>query len=141
MKKIEVIFGEKTKKELGETIKTPISWGTKAGDFIFLAGVAPIDKEWNTVGKTMGEQFERTLQIIQAILDDAGASLNDIVKMTKYVTTEVTMEKVYPEIAEVSKRYFTDGYFPPSTLLEVRSLMMPNQLIEVDVIVYKPQNK
>jgi 2-iminobutanoate/2-iminopropanoate deaminase len=140
MSKIEVILGENARRELGETIKTPISWGTRVGDFIFLAGVAPIDQEWKTVGNTMGEQFERTLQIIQALLQDAGASLNDIVKMTKYVTTEVTMEKVYPEIAQVTKRYFTSGYYPPSTLVEVKSCMMPNQLIEVDVIAFKQRD-
>lgn len=135
----EVIFGEETKKVLGRVIKTPISWGVKAGDFIFLAGVAPIDADWNTVGETMGEQFERTLEIIQALLKDAGATLDDIVKMTKFVTVPTTMDKIYPEIAEVTKRWFSDGYFPPSTLVEVSSGMLPNQLIEVDVIAYKPR--
>lgn len=134
---IEVIHGENTIKAVGKEIKSTISWGVKAGDFIFPAGAAPFDENWETVGTTVGEQFERCLINIEAVLKDAGATLNDIVKMTKYVATRVTLDEVYPEIAEVTRRYFKDGYFPPSTLVEVKSLMMPGQLIEIDVIAVK----
>lgn len=129
MKK-EVIYGERTKKILGP-VPTPISWAVKSGNLIFLAGITASTGR-KIIDKTMKGQYRRIMEKIKAILEDAGASMNDVVKFVNYVTVKTTYEETYPEIAEIRREYYKDGYFPASTLVEVKGLMLPDQLIEVD---------
>ena len=58
----------------------------------------------------------------------AGASYADVVKITTYVT-DVTR---FAELAAVRARYLTPPY-PAATLLEVKQLMWPEMLVEIDI--------
>ena len=132
--RIEVIHGEKTKKALGTKLPAPISWGVKVtgGTTIYLAGACAFDENLKIVGDTLTKQYRKTLQNIQAVLEDAGATMNNIVKFVNYVVTEVTFEHDYSQIADVRNEFFKDDYYPPGTLVQVKGLMLPHQLIEVD---------
>jgi 2-iminobutanoate/2-iminopropanoate deaminase len=67
--------------------KGPYSLWVKTGGFIFVSGQGPIDPESGDV--FLGEIQEQTrmcLANLEAILQDAGASLADVVKTTVFLT-------------------------------------------------------
>lgn len=68
----------------------PIGTYTQAqrvGNLVFMSGQAPIDP---TTGKLAGEDIEtqirQSLKNLQAVAEEAGGSLNDVVKVTVYLT-------------------------------------------------------
>ncbi len=97
---------------------------------LFIAGQLALDKKGNFVGGNLGEQYQMALENLGAVLKEAGAKWKNVVKATAYVTD---MPDSIKELVEVTKRYFTDGY-PAGTLVEVKGLGFPGQLIEIDAI-------
>jgi reactive intermediate/imine deaminase len=100
------------------------------GNLLFISGKAPFDIEGNLVGK--GDVKAQTKQVIEglkAVLEEVGATLDDIVKVTVFVKNMKDFEK----IAEVRLPYFKKGLCA-STLVEVSRLYHPDQLIEIEAI-------
>ena len=130
----KVIFGERTKKIVGEAFG-PWTQGIEAkGRLFFVAGqVALVNGK--VIGKgNIGAQYKQIMENIKAILEDAGASMNDIVKLVHYVTPNVTPESAeYAAIKKVRKQYIQRD-FPVSTMVRVAGLMIEDLLIEVDAI-------
>ena len=110
----------------------PYSPGTKAGGFIFVSGQTAVDpKTGQVVGSTIEEQTERTLENVRIIVTAAGASLEDVVRVTVYLA-DITN---FSRMNEVYKRYFS--HEPPArTTLEAR-LARKELLVEIDAIAYK----
>lgn len=133
----KVIFGERTKKIVGDAFG-PWTPGIEAkGTLIFIAGqVALVDGK--VVGKgDIGAQYRHILENIKAILEDAGASMDNIVKWVHYVVPNVTPESAeYAAITKVRKQYIQKD-FPVSTMVRVAGLMVEDLLIEVDAIAVK----
>jgi len=65
----------------------PYSQGIRDGDRIFVSGQGPLDPDTGeVVSGDIGEQTERTLENVAAILEAGGASLDSVVKATVFVT-------------------------------------------------------
>jgi enamine deaminase RidA (YjgF/YER057c/UK114 family) len=96
---------------------------------IFIAGQLARDRHGNLVGKgDMRAQLRQVGENIKAALAAAGATLNDVVKTTTYVTD---IDEFFKHV-EVRMEYF--GALPTSTTVEVRRLAHPDFLVEVEVI-------
>lgn len=96
---------------------------------IFIAGQLARDRHGNLVGKgDMRAQLRQVGENIKAALAAAGATLNDIVKTTTYVTD---IDEFFKHV-EVRMEYF--GALPTSTTVEVRRLAHPDFLVEVEVM-------
>jgi 2-iminobutanoate/2-iminopropanoate deaminase len=61
------------------------SQAVRAGNFLFLAGVLPVDAERKLVGGTVQEQTTHVLRNISSILEAAGGTLASLVSVTVYV--------------------------------------------------------
>lgn len=126
MKK-EIIQTEKLSKPVG-----PYSLGVKVrgGNLLFTSGQAPWDSQGNVVGKgDIVAQTDQTLKNLQAVLEAGGATFDDVVKLTIYVTSF----EGYQKITEIRKKYFKDK-FPASTMVEVNRLVDKDMLIEIEAI-------
>ena len=79
---IETIATEKAPKALG-----PYSQAIKAGGFVFCSGQIPIDPATGAVmsAATVEEQTRRSIQNLKSVLEEAGASLADVVKTTVFI--------------------------------------------------------
>jgi len=110
----------------------PYSPAIMAGGFIFVSGQAAVDpKTGQVVGNTIEEQTERTLENVKVIVTAAGASLEDVVRVTVYLA-DITN---FSRMNEVYKRYFS--HEPPArTTVEAR-LARKELLIEIDAVAYK----
>ena len=106
----------------------------KAGDTVFIAGQIALDPNGSLVGK--GDIEAQTHQVyvnLQAILEELGGSLEDIVKLTTYLTDRSQLDA----FRRVRNRFFTDA-FPPNTLLFVSGLAHPDYLVEIEAVAYLP---
>ena len=106
----------------------------QVGNTIYLSGQVALDPDGNVVAKgDMKAQTRQAWENIKAVLEAAGASLNDVVKITQFITD---MSR-FMETQEVRKEYFTD-FAPASTTVEIKSLAFPDLLIEIEVVAVKP---
>ena len=78
-------------------------------------------------------QTEAIIKKFQHILEDNGASLSNIVKVTSFVTDL----REAPASAEVLRKYFS-GAFPASTQVQVAALGTPDLKIEIEAIAILP---
>jgi reactive intermediate/imine deaminase len=113
---------------------TGYSHAAKAGGLVFVAGQIAQDVEGQLVGK--GDIEAQAVQIfenLKAVLASAGATFDDVVKLTTYTTSLAYR----PKIAEVRARYFK-SYFPPNTFVVVASLAAPEYLLEIEAVAATP---
>jgi len=113
---------------------TGYSHAAKVGGLVFVAGQIAQDVEGALVGR--GDIEAQAVQVfdnLKAVLASAGATLDDVVKMTTYTTSLAYR----PKIAEVRARYFKT-YFPPNTFVVVASLATPEYLLEIEAVAAVP---
>ena len=109
--------------------KLGFSRAVKVGNFICIGGTAPIDENGNTVGvNDPAAQTRQCFKTIIAALEEAGASLNDVVR-TRMLLTNID---IWKEVAEVRGEYFKD-IRPVDTVMEVSQFINPEWLIEIEV--------
>lgn len=100
---------------------------------IFTTGQIALDKDGQIVGLNDVEaQTEFVFESLQNILKEAGASLDDVVKATIYVTNI----NDFPKISPIRNKYFKNSE-PVSTLVEVSRLVKEGCKIEIEVIAVK----
>lgn len=87
----------------------PYSQAVKAGGWLFVSGQLPIDPATGEVVQGgAAEQAERALENLKAIIEAAGLSLNNVVKVTLYLQDL----KDFQAVNEVYAKYF--GREPPA---------------------------
>ena len=105
-----------------------------AGNMVFLRG--QIGQNLDTresVGKgDVAAQTEQAMANIKMLLEESGSKLEDICKITVYLTDVRYRETVYNIMGRWLK-----GVFPVSTGLMITSLARPEWAVEIDVIAVK----
>lgn len=113
------------------------SRAVRIGNVIEAAGTTAIDESGQIVG--LNDPYQQTKFIIAKIekaLVSAGATLKDVVRTRMFVTDISCWE----EIGRAHGEYFRE-IKPASTMVEVKSLINPEMLIEMEVtaILQEPQ--
>lgn len=106
-----------------------ISLAIKANGLVFVSGQAGIDEHGRTVGGDFDTQARRAFQNLATVLEQAGGSLADVVKVTIMVTDMSHLD----QIVRLREEYFTEPY-PADTLLQVAGLAQPDWMVEIDAI-------
>lgn len=102
----------------------------QVGGLLFLSGQASIGEDGSIVGEgDFDAQLAQTFANIERVLAAGGSDLSKVVKVTIYLTNMGN----FPKIVEARRRWFTPPY-PADTTLEVRSLALPELMLEIDVI-------
>lgn len=105
------------------------SRAVRAGDLIVVAGTTASDEQGNVVGK---DDPYRQTQVILAKIDRAlralGATLEDVIRTRIYVTDINRWE----EIGRAHREVF-GAIRPAATMVEVRRLVGPEMLVEIEV--------
>lgn len=112
------------------------SQGWRAGDFIFVTGTGPIDSDGTVKGETIEEQTEATIDNIEVILRSAGATLDDVVKVSAHLLDT----SLFPRYNAVYARRFRKPY-PARTTVGSDLRLVPGMLIEIDAIAYVGEPK
>ena len=81
----------------------------------------------------IGEQTRRAMEAILSILSEVGASWQDVVKVTKYLTDIRDADGMHA----VMRPYFGD-WRPASTMVCINQLSSPGARVELDMVVAVP---
>jgi enamine deaminase RidA (YjgF/YER057c/UK114 family) len=111
------------------------SLGTRAGDFVFVAGMRGIDPASNTLIEGEEARIRRAFMNMKMIAAAAGAGLPDCVRIVVYVTE---MARLRPLVNKVQEELWAGGPYPPRTILEVARLAQ-DDIFEVEGTFYAPQ--
>jgi reactive intermediate/imine deaminase len=107
-----------------------ISQAMRFGDLVFVSGQAAIDEDGGLVGVgDFDAQAELVFRNLARVLEAAGSSLSDVVKVTIYLTDMAN----FPKVVELRGKWFTEPY-PADTIVEVASLALPELEIEIEAI-------
>jgi len=112
--------------EKGPRPAGPYSHAVVANGFVFISGQGPVDPETNTMPDAFADQVRQTLRNVQTILEAAGTSLDNVVKVNAYVT-DLTR---FQEFNEVYEEFFQQD--PPARTTVGASLL--GFLVEVDCV-------
>ena len=106
------------------------SHAAKAGKTLYIAGQVAQDVAGNVVGKDDIEaQARQAFTNLQNIMEEAGGSLLNIVKMTTFLTDFNYIDS----FRSVRNEFFSEP-FPPNTLLIINSLALSDYMIEVEAV-------
>jgi len=108
--------------------------GVRAGDTVYVSGQVALDAAGRLVGPgDVVAQTRQTLDNVKAVLAAAGATLDEVVKVTVYLADVDDR----PRVNEVRKAYFGQNR-PASTLVEVSRLAIEGLLVEIDAVAVVP---
>ncbi len=115
--------------QTGAAPKGAYSPGLKVGGFVFVSGQGPFHPETGAVvGATIEEQTAQTLDNVKAILEAAGATMADVVKVTAHLS-DLTLFERYNRVYAT---YFPD---PKPTRTTVGSQPL-GIMVEIDALAY-----
>jgi enamine deaminase RidA (YjgF/YER057c/UK114 family) len=109
--------------------KVGMSRAVRVGDVIAISGTAPLGVDGRTVGSgDAAAQARRCLEIIAAALENAGASLKDVVR------TRILLVRIedWQAVAAVHGEVFGD-IRPANTIMQVSRFIDPEWLVELEV--------
>ncbi len=123
----EIISTDKAPGAIG-----PYSQGMTAGSMIFTSGQLGLDPETGELDRTdIKAEAKRSLENLKAVIEAAGASLNDVVKTTVFIKN---MDD-FAQINEVYAEYFVENK-PARSCVEVARLPKDAN-IEIEAIAIK----
>lgn len=107
---------------------------SKGGDLLFVAGQVAFNEKAQVVGKgDFVKQFDQALKNFIEVVKAARGGPGDVVKMTFYVSDKKAYQQNIEEVGK-AYRWHMGKHFPAMTLVEVKSLLEEDALIEIEGI-------
>ena len=107
------------------------------GERVFLRGQTGFDLDGDFVGAgDAAAQADQAMRNVKVLLEEAGARLEDICKITTYITDRAYRDPVYNTVGR-----HLEGVFPCGTGLIVNGLALPEMLMEIDVEAVIPDDR
>ena len=109
---------------------------TQGGKTVYLRGQCPqnLDDAANINSHDPAEQTHKVMQNIQQLIEEAGGTMQHLVKIVVYITDVRHREAVYRTMGGYIK-----GVHPVSTGLVVQALARPDWLVEIDATAVIPE--
>jgi enamine deaminase RidA (YjgF/YER057c/UK114 family) len=111
------------------------SRAVRAGDWVHVAGTTAADASGQVIGG--GDPYAQTVQALRTVaaaLEQAGATMNDVVRTRMFVTDISQWEEYGRAHGEVFR-----AVLPAATMVEVARLIDPAMLIEIEVDAFSPR--
>jgi 2-iminobutanoate/2-iminopropanoate deaminase len=120
-------------------IKSTGTWnlGTRAGDFIYVAGMRGIDPKTDTLVQGEEARVRQAFMNMKLIAESEGATLRDAVRLVVYVTD---MFRFRPIVNKIQTELWGQGPYPPRTIVEVHRLNQ-DDIVEIEGTFYAPSSK
>ena len=107
----------------------PYSQAVRAGDWIFISGQIPINPATGELKmNTIQEETTQVMENLKAVLKEAGATFENVVKTTIFLSDM----SIFPSVNEIYGSYFT-GDYPARETLAVKTLPK-NVNVEISMI-------
>lgn len=106
----------------------------RAGDHIYVTGTAPLAEDGSMFAPGDGHaQTRRCLEIIEKVIKSLGYDRNGVVR-TRMFVTDISR---WAEFGKAHQEFFGDNR-PATTMVEVRRLIEPAMLIEIEADAVLP---
>ncbi|MDH6590360.1 enamine deaminase RidA (YjgF/YER057c/UK114 family) [Variovorax sp. TBS-050B] len=117
----------------GSTFEEQIGYSRAvvAGDWVFVSGTTGFDYATMTIADDIVEQAEQCLKNIESALQQAGAGIADVVRVTYVLPDGADFEACWP----VLRKYF--GTVRPAAMMISAGLADPRMKIEIEVTALK----
>ncbi|WP_292919508.1 RidA family protein [Nitrosomonas sp.] len=117
----------------GSTFEKEIGYSRAVveGDWVLVSGTTGFDYSKMTISNDLLEQAEQCFQNIESALQQAGASMKDVVRVTYVFPKAEDFEKCWP----VMRKYL--GNVRPSAMMLAAGLSDPRMKIEIQVTAYR----
>jgi 2-iminobutanoate/2-iminopropanoate deaminase len=132
----EIIISDKVPKPVSHFDRSPYySQANKIGNLIFISGMTGrfIDhvsrSGWSIKKGDAVAQTRQAIQNIKYVLEEIGGSLDNVVKITTYITGR----EYFDDVARVLSEHFIKNV-PAHTLVFVPALALEDYLVEIDAI-------
>lgn len=105
---------------------------------LIISGQVAFDKSGNLVGKNdLAKQTEQIFSNIKSIVEDAGGSMSQLIKLNFYILDVSQIQSV----RNVRDKFVNTNQPPASTLVQVSKLFRDDVLIEIDATAIIPKKK
>ncbi len=108
----------------------PYSQAIRAGDFVFVSGQVAVDVRTGKLAEGIAEQTRQVLENLKTVLGAAGASLDQVVKVTLFLGRW----EDFPAMNEVYASYF--GAKPPARSVVQGPRIPEGTLVGLEAIAY-----
>ena len=110
---------------------TQVATVDRSAKLVFVGGQNGVNKEGKVVGKDIGSQTEQAYKNVIAALEAAGATLQDVFKMTIYVVHGQSLQEGFAAVQRVQP----EGTPPPTVSFAfVAELAVPDYLVEIEAV-------
>jgi 2-iminobutanoate/2-iminopropanoate deaminase len=109
----------------------PFSPGVRAGDFIFLSGLASVDENGRIIRDTFENEARRTYQNIKRVLASGGLTLVNVVQVRCYLSNKEDWDLHN----QVYREFFSEPFPARTTLIGCLGDLVK---YEVELIAYNP---
>jgi enamine deaminase RidA (YjgF/YER057c/UK114 family) len=117
-----------------QTLDNDVCMVVRANNTVYVRGQTAMDLDGRIVGiGDAAAQTENAMACAKMLLEEAGSSLQDVVKIVIYITDRAYREPVYRVVGKWLK-----GVYPVSTGIIVQGLAKPEYLMEIDIIAEIP---
>ena len=107
------------------------------GELVVVAGQVGVGQGGEVAAGDVVSQTKRALDNVRAVVEAAGCSMRDIVRLQTFLTHAEDIDGFMKARAEVFPGYFPDGVYPPNTLLIISRLVKPELLVEIEAMAVK----
>ncbi|MES2488909.1 MAG: RidA family protein [Pseudomonadota bacterium] len=108
----------------------PLTPAVRAGDLIFVSGQLGLDDKGALVSGDIAVQTQQAVERIRSILKQAGASLDNVVKVSVWITDKAD----FSAFNNVYRECFPNN--PPARSTVVSDLLIPGAKVEIDAVAY-----
>ena len=108
-----------------------------AGKLLFIAGQIAWDSEQKIVSDDFAEQFDKALANVITVVNAAGGSPNNIVRLAIYVTNKLEYREHTKQVGEGYRKHM-GKHFPAMVLVEVAGLLDDRAKVEIEGIAVIP---
>jgi enamine deaminase RidA (YjgF/YER057c/UK114 family) len=117
-------------------IKPTGTWnlGTRAGDFIYVAGMRGIDPKSDTLVAGDEARVRQAFMNMKLIAESEGATLRDATRLVVYTTD---MFRFRPLVNKIQTELWGQGPYPPRTIIEVHRLNQ-DDIVEIEGTFFAP---
>ena len=129
MKRLNISSGAKWEDVVG------YSRAVRVGNIVEVAGTTASEGDKIIAPGNAYEQTKYIIQKIERALNEAGATLNDVIRTRMFVTDIAKWE----EVGKAHGEFFAT-IKPAATMVEVKALIHPDLVVEIEATAITPPN-
>ncbi len=109
-----------------------------AGRLVSIAGQVGADGDGNVVEGDLVAQVVQTFENVRLALASEGLKPQDVLALTTYLIDADHIPTFVEARTQVFGDLFSDGSYPPNTLLVIDRLVQPQLLVEISALAVAP---